>query len=140
MSWFGKTFPTEFGSTDVWGALLNALFGTAVDTDTRCQVAIPMVARNGTYTIILNSRFPFTIEDASVITDAGTATVAVLINSSPVGGLGAISASSTQADAAATTDKTVAAGDDVKITLSSVSGATRVTVNLWINRTGEGTA
>jgi hypothetical protein len=141
MSWFGKVFPTEFGSTDIWAGLLNTLFGTAVDTDTRIQIAIPLrPVKNGTYPILINTRFPYTVEDATYVTDAGTCTVAVQINNSNVGGLSALSVTSTEGTAAATGDNTAVAGDDLKVVVSDATGATQLTLNIWINRTGSGTA
>ena len=141
MSWFGKVFPTEFGSIDVWGALLNALFGTAVDTDTFMQIPVPISnPEEKTYTLLINSRFPFTVEDVTYVTGAGTCSIAVQINNSNVGGLGALAATTTETTTSSTTDKTVAAGDDLKIILSSISGVEALTINIWANRTGAGTA
>lgn len=142
MSWFGKVFPTEFGSVDVWGGLLNALFGTAVNTDVRQQLTIAIKNPSAeTIRVLCNTRFPFEIQDLTYVTSGTLAcTVAIQINSSNVTGLTALAATTTEGTAAASADYTASAGDDVQVALTSVSGTGILTLNLWYNRTGEGTS
>ena len=140
--WDGKPLPVEFGSIDVWGALVNALLEPAYNWDKYIQIAIPIQNPSaGTIPIIINSRFPFDVEDVTYQT-TGTLTcnVAIQINVSNVGGLGALSATTTEQAAASTTDKAAIIGDNLQVVISDVAGSGQLTLNIWVNRTGVGTA
>lgn len=93
---------------------------------------------NKTYTLEMNSRYGYTIESISYKTDSGTATIAVQIGGSNVGALGSLSATSTMQTTSATTDKTVAIGDDVTLVVSGISGASDLTININWNRISTG--
>ena len=140
--WDGKPLPVEFGSIDVWGALVNALLEPAYNWDKYIQIAIPIQNPSaGTIPIIINSRFPFDVEDVTYQT-TGTLTcnVAIQINVSNVGGLDALSATTTEQTTASTTDKAAIIGDNLQVVISDVAGSGQLTLNIWVNRTGVGTA
>ena len=140
--WDGAPQPIEFGSIDVWGGLLNVLSSAAYNWDRYIQIAIPIQnPSNGTIPIIINSRFPFDVEDVTYQT-TGTLTcdVAIQINVSNVGGLGALSATTTEQITSSTTDKAAIIGDNLQVVISDVTGSGQLTLNIWVNRTGVGTA
>lgn len=141
MTWFEKGFPVIKGSRDVWDLILNTLLGTAVDVDVRQQATYHIIGvENKTYTLELRSRYAYDIEDIIYKTNAGTCTVAVKIDGTDVGGLSAVSVTSTESIRASTTGKSVPTGADVTLVVSNISGATDLIINVWHNRTSAGTA
>jgi len=141
MTWLGKLFPTINGSVDAWGQILNDNADEAVNIDVRQQATFHISGVEATtYTIEMNSRYGYDIEDVTYKTTGGTLTLAVQINGSNVGALGALAVTSTEQTTAATTSKAVAIGDDVSLVVSSISSASTLIVNVWYNRTSVGTA
>lgn len=75
---------------------------------------------NETVRLVINSSVAFDIESVSTRTEAGTATVTISINGTPLGGT-ANSASTSEQTQAHTTANAVAVGDDVEVTFASTS-------------------
>jgi hypothetical protein len=95
-------------------------------------------AENRTYTLIRASRCAFDIRQLGIETDAGTCTANLKINSTSVTGMNAVSVTSTRQTIDGTTSKAVAQGDDVNLTITSISGATDLIVTLWGDMTAVG--
>ena len=86
------------------------------------------------YRIIVNAAYGVTITSVTTRSTAGTCTVTVSINGTPLGGT-ANSVSTSEATQAHASANVVAAGDDIEITISDNSGAEGVSVNLRGTRT-----
>lgn len=142
-SYFGITYVTPFDPayTDLWGPPLNTAITTfdAINGRIQCtgEVRYP---ENMDYRIVTNTRWPFTVVSATLETDAGTLTAAIKINSTAVTSLSAIAVTSTESQTTATAAKDAVIGDNIVLTVSSVSGVTSLRYNLWLDRTGAGTA
>lgn len=142
-SYFGITYVTPFDPayTDLWGTPLNDAIIEFDRISGRLQctgdVRYPEAAD---YRIVTNTRFPFTVDSATLETDAGTLTAAVKINSTAVTGLSAVAVTSTEAQTNATAANTASIGDNLLLTLSSVSGVSSLRYNIWLDRTAAGTA
>lgn len=133
--------PLDPAYADLWGTPLNNVQVTWDAALGRCQLSNPIVYPfDTTYTLMLNTRFPGTIKSMTHKTNSGTLTAAVKINGSPVTGLSAVSVTSSKATATATAANTFVDGDDITMTVSSTSGVTEFAYNVWIDRTGAGTA
>lgn len=89
---------------------------------------------DGSYTIDLYSAFASTINTLKIITDSGTATAAVKINSTAVTGISAVSVTSTIATGTASAANTVAAGDKISLVLSSSSSPVNLAFTLKYTR------
>ena len=77
------------------------------------------------------SQAAFTINGVyGIKTTAGTATVAIKINGTAVGGLSAISVTTTAQDVAATSANTVAIGDEVTVEITTATAATHLRFTL----------
>jgi hypothetical protein len=87
---------------------------------------------DGTFKIVVKSAFAWTITETTTITTAGTATVTMSINGTPLGGT-ANAASTSEQSQAHSSANAVAAGDDISVAFSSTSGDC---VNLSLNITG----
>jgi hypothetical protein len=92
------------------------------------------------YILILKSRWAGTIQNAIFKTDAGTLTAAVKIETTAVTSLSAIAVTTTESDTAATGADSMVAGNDLRLTLSGVTGCDALYYNIWIDRTSAGTA
>lgn len=139
---FGTANPTVGGSRNTWGTTLNTILDSAEDWAKRFHSCFDITyPDNDTYTLCINSRFPFAIDQLTYKTNTGTCTVSVLINGVAVTGLSSLSVTSTEQTASATAANSVAIGDDVTIVISSVAGGvTHLLGNLWVDRTDAGTA
>jgi hypothetical protein len=94
-----------------------------------CHIAAPTTGQVIYWTA--KSRLAFTINGVyGIRTTAGTATVAIKINGTSVGGLSAISVTTTPQDVAATSGNTVAVGDEVTVEVTTASGATHLRFTL----------
>lgn len=82
---------------------------------------------NKSYKVLLKAPFAMTITSVTTICTTGTATLTVKINSTALGGT-ANSVSTTEQSQSHSSANIVAAGDDVVLTFSSVSGAENVSV------------
>jgi hypothetical protein len=127
----GDWFQTEFDVKEI----LAQGFG-------RLQLSLPIQSPTDStaYLPLMNTRFPLTIKSLTAKTDAGTCTVAIKINGTNVTSLSAVAVTSTEATTDATAANTMAIGDDLTITPSSVSGVGWLYINIWCDRTGAGTA
>jgi|GEM_PF-4361425 len=81
------------------------------------EIAFPV---DGTYTIILDSKYAKTILEVTAKTSAGTSTLTPEINSTPLGG-GANSATSSKATISHASANAMAVGDKLIFVLSSTS-------------------
>lgn len=81
------------------------------------------------YKIVVKSPLALTITSVTTICTTGTATLTVKINSTALGGT-ANSVSTSEQSQAHTTANSVAVGDDIVLTFSSVSAAENVSVML----------
>jgi hypothetical protein len=94
-----------------------------------CHIAAPTTGQVIYWTA--KSQSAFTINGIyGIKTTAGTATVAIKINGTAVGGLSAISVTTTAQDVAATSGNTVAIGDEVCVEVTTASGATHLRFTL----------
>jgi hypothetical protein len=107
------------------------------------QLQLPIVIQAPTdgeeYIILPNTRFPLTVKNIILWTDAGTLTLNAKIGATNITGLSAVSVTSTRATTTATAANTMVANDDLIITPSSVTGANWLYGNVTCNRTGIGT-
>lgn len=89
---------------------------------------------NGDDKVIVKSPFAFTITEATTISESGTGTLTIKINSTPLGGTANSVSSSEQSQAHASANS-VAIGDDLVFTWSGVSSLSKVSVTLACTRT-----
>ena len=90
---------------------------------------------NDTLVIVLNAKKAFTIIGMSIKTAAGTCTAALKIEGTSITGISAVSVSSTETTAtASSSDNVVSEGDTVTLVLSSVSGVTFLDASIEIER------
>ena len=142
-TYFGITYVTPFDPayTDLWAPPLNTAITTLDEINGRLQY--PLSIQNpqaATYRLVTNSRWPFTIDQMTVQTDAGTLTGNLKIEVTSVTGLDAVAATSTESTATATAAKNLAVGENLNLTLSSIAGVGWLYVNVWCDRTAAGTA
>ena len=83
------------------------------------------------YRVVLKARVARTITNVVTRTVGGTLNVTVKINTTALGAGSAISASTSDLDTPYTTNNVMAQGDDIVITLASLSSADRLTVTLY---------
>ena len=86
-------------------------------------------ADDKTYTVIQKSAQAFTISEVTTITTAGTCTVTITINGTPLGGT-ANSASTVEQTQTHSSSNAVAIGDTVAIVVSSNASAEGLTVDI----------
>ena len=82
------------------------------------------------YKVLLKTPFAMTLTSVTTICKAGTATMTVKINSTALGGTSNSVSTSEQSQAHASANS-VAAGDDIVLTSSSVSSAENVSVMIY---------
>jgi hypothetical protein len=92
--------------------------------------ALSLFPEDGDQTIIINSYLAFKILGVTTQSTTGTATLAVEINGTPLGGT-ANSVSTTEQTQSHTTANDVAVGDNVILAWSSVSGAENVSILIF---------
>ena len=142
-TYFTQNYVTPFDPAyvDLWGAEINALHVLWDSVAGRLQFPLAIQApADGTYRLVTNSRFPFTVDQMTVETDAGTVTCNLKIETTSITSLDAVSASTTEATASATGANTLSIGENLNLTLSSASGVGWLYVNVWCDRTAAGTA
>lgn len=136
-----KPLVNDATDADTWGDDLNDNMDTLDAFASRVQIPFSIrYPEAATYTLVLKSRVPLTIQSITTKTDAGTLTANVKINSTSVTSLSAISVTSSEATTTATGANSLAAGDDLVITLTSVSGVAEFAFNIWALQTAAGTA
>ena len=144
MTVYGEPLPDDGASNDIWGAENNALWTAAPTFTERLQgmIVIASPVDSQAEFLVFNARFPFDIKQAAFqCFPSGTATLALKINSTDVGGLSASSATSTKQTANASSAFSVAATDSVTVTATSISGdVERIVYAIWGDRTDSGTA
>ena len=89
---------------------------------------------NNTFVISEYASFPFQILSARYITTSGTITASININGTPVGNLSALSISSTQNNATASSNYNVSVGGKVTVVTTSNSSAINTTITLNCKR------
>lgn len=142
-TYLGFTYVTPFDPAyvDLWGTPLNNALIALDAAHGRAQVSgCILYPETLTYPLITKTRKPFTVKSATFLTNAGTLTTATKINNTDVTSLSAVAVTSTEASTSATGANTAAAGDDLKLGVSLVSGVTFLAYNIWVDVTGEGTA
>lgn len=92
------------------------------------------IVNSKVYQLVTKARYAFTINSIALQTDAGTASVNVKINNTSVTGLSAVGATNSIVDTNATAANSVAIGDIVTLTVSSIVAATSLSGNLKITR------
>lgn len=141
-AYFGDTYPSDLdpATADLWGAILNNLFVNQGARDGRVYAGGTIIApENKDYNILPDIRFPGTVQRVSYWTDAGTATVNTKVNSTTVTN-GNVSATTTKQTNSPTANDSFVAGNDIKISVSSVSGVGELYYALYLDRSGAGTA
>ena len=108
------------------------LFGGSKEED--IQFIFGDIINGKVYQLITKARYDFTINSIALQTDVGTATVAIKINGTNVTGLSAVGATNSIVDTNATAANSVAIGDIVTLTISSIVTATSLSGNLKITR------
>lgn len=110
--------------------ITNALAAKAAKTQAIGLMAFIETPENKAYTLVLKAPYPFTITEVVTKTASGTCTVTGAIDGVSLGGA-ANSASSTEQTQTKSTANSVAAGQDVAITVSANASAAdlRVAVN-----------
>lgn len=143
-TYLGFTYVTPFDPAyvDLWGTPLNNALIALDSAHGRAQVSGCILYPETTvpYPLITKTRKPFTVKSATFVTNAGTLTAAVKINSTDVTSLSAVAVTSSESSTNATGANTATGGDDLKLGISSVSGVTLLAYNIWVDVTGGGTA
>jgi hypothetical protein len=88
------------------------------------------------YNIVLDAKYPFTIEELTVKTSSGSCTATLKINGVNVTGIAAVSCTTTENTYTATANDVVALGDDVVLTLASLSSPDNLMFTIKVQRTG----
>ncbi len=120
----------------VTSAIQTQLTGKAATSQPASrQFTFVGAASNGTIAIDSKAWFAYTINGVRGLDlSAGTITVAIQINGTPVTGLSALSATTTAQDATATAANTVAIGDRVTVVLTSNASAADIEFTLSATR------
>jgi hypothetical protein len=87
-----------------------------------------------TYTIVLDAKYARTINELTVDAGAGTCTLTMNINGTPVTGISAVSVSTTEATYTATAANAIAVGDTVTIVTTSNSGLANLQITVKTTR------
>jgi hypothetical protein len=87
-----------------------------------------------TYTIVLDAKYARTINELTVDAGAGTCTLTMNINGTPVTGISAVSVSTTEATYTATAANAIAVGDIVTIVTTSNSGLANLQITVKTTR------
>lgn len=91
---------------------------------------------NGTYTILRSARHEFTINTAfGAVASAGSGTLTVAINGTPVTGLNAAAVTTTPADLTATAANTVSVGNVVTVTVAGLADNETIAATIQGTRT-----
>lgn len=106
-----------------------ALTGKATLSQTAMASYLIEVADDKDYRVIINSAVGFTINSVTTRSSTGTCTLTVKINATALGGT-ANSVSTSESTQTHSTSNTLAAGDDLVLTVSSNSGAENVSVTI----------
>jgi hypothetical protein len=145
----GETIPTPRGDSNAslktWAealaTILTRRFATAdastnTSLDSKAGLAqmasghwLIEVPDDKSYTVIQKAAFAFSITEVTTIATAGTCTVTIEINGTPLGGTANSASVSEQSQAHASAND-VAAGDTVEIVVSSNSGCEGLTVDI----------
>jgi hypothetical protein len=134
----GQPQPVVGASNDTWGDNLNAVDTALGDYAVRLQLFSNISSGDGTYVVLMDSRWAYAIKRATVKTaDTGVATVAVKINGTAVTGLSALNATTTKSSVNATALNTGVQGSDISIVVSG-NTADFVYVTLYVDRTSAG--
>lgn len=143
-AYLGDTYVTPFDPAyvDLWGTPVNSLFISHDAAIGRAYAGgcIQYPADTTVYGIAPAIRFPCTVKNLKLWTDAGTVTVAAKIGSTAITSLSAISVTSTPARTSSTGANTMVAEDSLNLVCSSTSGVSFLYYSFWIDRTGAGTA
>ena len=108
--------------------------GTSAPTAFEWQVLLYGTISNTQYKIATDVSFGGTITQVSAISTSGTGTMAVLINSTPLGGT-ANAVSSVQSTQNHSTSNVFVATDSISLSFSSTSSLNNVTVKILYSRT-----
>jgi hypothetical protein len=87
-----------------------------------------------TYTVVLDAKYARTINELTVDAGAGTCTLAMNINGTPVTGISSVSVSTTETTATATAANAIAIGDIVTIVTTSNSGLANLQITVKTTR------
>lgn len=143
MTTFGQTTPTVGGSNDSWGDELLDILEADENYTNRlqgCLVIADPTDSQAEY-LVYHARFPFSVKRVAYqCLPSGTATLDFKINTTGIGGLTSLSATSSKQTEDATSGNSVSATDYVTVTPSSISsGVERIVVAVWGDRTDAGT-
>lgn len=130
---------TKDGATTTHGRrYLDSLSGAMRDTQQTVESIVATgfeqsflleAPETGDYRVVVNASVPRLIEKVTTRSAAGTATLTVKINSTALGGT-ANSVSTSEQEQSHATANSLAVGDDIVFTFSSVSSAEKVSVTL----------
>lgn len=130
----------ELAKNNIWLDDINEVLQYNDNAIGRCQASSTLpYPEDGTYYLILKSRWGGTIKRATFKTDAGTLTVATRIDGVDVTSLSAVAVTTSEAETTATGANTFIAGQDITFVISSVSGVGKLFYNFAIDRTSVGT-
>ena len=130
----------DAATADVWGPVdnnLHAVHDAGIGRD--FWPFYDKAPTDGDDRIIINARHAGTIKSVTTRSAAGTATLTVKVNTTALGGT-ANAVSTSEQTQAHSSSNTFVAGDDIVLTWSSVSGCSKVSGNIWFDRTTTGTA
>lgn len=133
-TWFRALQLLFQGFNDAVANTETGLGGKAAKAQVWSDHSFIEFADDKAYRIVLKSAYAWTITEVVTRSAAGTCTLTVSINGTPLGGT-ANSVSTSEQSQAHTSDNAVAVGDDIELTISSNAGAESVAVTLTGTRT-----
>ena len=138
---FGTTLPVVGGSNNTWGTELNTTLPAAQSWTARVQgtFTISPVDAQAEY-LIFDSRIPFDVKRVTYqCLPSGTATLNFKINSTDITGLASLSATASEQNSSASGANSVAIGDNLIMTPSSIDPAVeRIIIAVWGDQTAVG--
>ena len=141
---FGAPIPDTGGSNDTWADEYKAVLVADENNTQRLQgtMVINSPVNSQAEYLLFHARFPFDVKRVAYqCLPSGTATLAVKINTTDIGGLAALSATASKQTTDASSALSVVAGDYITVTPTSTAPAVeRIVISVWGDRTGAGTA
>lgn len=143
MTIFGKAAPVDGGSEDEWGNLLLQIVEEDEDFTNRLQGTLVINSPTDSQDeyLVFHARFPFDVKRVAYqCFPSGTATLSFKIDGTNITGLNSLSATATKQTADASGANSVAVGNPVTVTPTSIDSAVeRIVIGVWGDRTAVGT-
>lgn len=108
--------------------------GASTSQTDECISGLIVTPSDGEYKIVVNAPHGGTITEVTTISDSGTCTLTVKVNTTALGGTANSVSSSEQSQAHSSTN-TFAAGDDIVLAVSSNSSCSKMTFTIKYTRT-----